>query len=313
MIMEKLISLALSAALVLSPAAFGEAGQDDASKNHIPNPFVDCDTLRDAGDIAGFPIDTPETISGYKQPIFRAVEKNMIEVIYTAQEGDGELRIRKGTGNEDISGDYEKYDETETVTMNEREVTMKGNSGKVHTAVWTEGGYSYAVLSLKGMEKVVATDLIEFIDSAPLIGGDSSTWGPAENGDVQIPNPFVDYNTLADAAAVTGFDLTVPDTIQGYEERVIQVMGESMIQVLYSNQDNNVCIRKAAGNEDISGDYTEYSHIQTVDVDGRNVTMKGNDGKIMVAIWDSNGYTYVVGSSAGMDSENMTTIIQAVK
>lgn len=308
--MKKLIALALSAALALSLAACGKTGQSDAQ---IPNPFVDCATLRDAGDMAGFSIDAPETISGYEQPIFRAVEKSMIEIIYTAQEDDSELRIRKGTGVEDISGDYEKYGETETVTLNEREVTLKGNSGKVHTAVWTEGDYSYAVLSSEGMEKVFASDLIESLDSAPLIGGDPSTWGPAEDGDVQIPNPFVEYDTLADAAAVTSFDLTVPDTLQGYEDRVIQVMGESLLQVLYANEDNNICIRKATGNEDISGDYNEYSHVQTAEVDGRNVTMKGNDGKIMVAIWASDGYTYAVGSSAGMDSESITAIIQAVK
>lgn len=131
--------------------------------------------------------------------------------------------------------------------------------------------------------------------------------------DVQIPNPFVDYETLEDAAAAAGFELTAPDTLDSYPQRTVQTMGKDMIQIFYENDEHSVLVRKAAGDSDISGDYNVYSQNGTMDVDGLTVSVRGNDGLIMVAIWSNGGYTYAVDSDAGMSAENMSELIQNVK
>lgn len=131
--------------------------------------------------------------------------------------------------------------------------------------------------------------------------------------DVQIPNPFVDYETLEDAAAAAGFGLIAPDTLDGYPRRTVQTMGSEMIQVFYENDSHAVLVRKAAGDGDISGDYNTYSQNGTMDVDGLTVSVRGNGSLIMVAAWSDGGYTYAVDSDAGMSAESMSGLIQNVK
>ncbi len=144
----------------------------------------------------------------------------------------------------------------------------------------------------------------------------------------QIPNPFVDCNTLADAAALAGFDIIVPDSVDGYEERAITAMENDMIQVLYLHGDDQVCIRKAVGEEECSGDYNAYSEEKTVTVGDKEVTMRGNNGKVMVAVWTEGGYSYSIGvyayaqhndgvadpeSNTGMTEDMITALIAQVQ
>lgn len=144
----------------------------------------------------------------------------------------------------------------------------------------------------------------------------------------QIPNPFVDCNTLADAAALADFDIIVPDSVDGYEERAITAMENDMIQVLYLHGDDQVCIRKAVGEEECSGDYNAYSEEKTVTVGDKEVTMRGNNGKVMVAVWTEGGYSYSIGvyayaqhndgvadpeSNTGMTEDMITALIAQVQ
>ena len=144
----------------------------------------------------------------------------------------------------------------------------------------------------------------------------------------QIPNPFVDCDTLADAAALAGFDIIVPDSVDGYEERAITAMENDMIQVLYLHGDDQICIRKAVGEEECSGDYNEYSEEETVTVGDREVTLRGNNGKVMVAVWTEGGYSYSIGiyaytqhndgvadpeSNAGMTEDAVTALAAQVQ
>ena len=130
----------------------------------------------------------------------------------------------------------------------------------------------------------------------------------------QIANPFADYATLADAEKAAGFEMKAPDTVAGYDgETAFQVMSGRMLQMIYfDSQDNRLFIRKEAGSEDISGDYNSYAEIQTVGVAGREVTMKGENGLVSVAIWTDGAYTYAVTTDKPMAQDAMTALISAV-
>ncbi len=130
---------------------------------------------------------------------------------------------------------------------------------------------------------------------------------------IGIPNPFVNYETLAEAALAAGFELTAPESISGYDETIIQVMNNEMVQIIFLNGDSRVIVRKAAGSDDISGDYNEYSETQVVDVDGVSVTIKGNDGAVKLATWTDNGYTYAVVSDDAMAIDAMEALVSQVK
>ena len=144
----------------------------------------------------------------------------------------------------------------------------------------------------------------------------------------QIPNPFTDCDTLADAAALAGFDITVPDSVEGYEERAITVLENEMIQVLYLHGDDQICIRKATGDEECSGDYNVYSEEKTVIAGDREITLRGNNGKVMVAVWTEGSYSYSIGvyaytqhhdsvadpeSNSGMTEDAITALVAQVQ
>ena len=130
---------------------------------------------------------------------------------------------------------------------------------------------------------------------------------------VQIPNPFTDHATLAEAAEAAGFPMSAPDALDGCPRRVIQTMDGEMIQVFYGDGGGGVCIRKASGSGDISGDYNQYAQTGTVEVRGCAVTTRGENGLIMVAIWEDGGYTYAITSHEGMGAAALAALVRSVK
>lgn len=179
-------------------------------------------------------------------------------------------------------------------------------------------------------------------DQADIIGGDPRTWGPELDTDgtaigAQTANPFTEYASLADAIEAAGFDINVPDSMDGYSYRIIQTaifdtessMTDSdaelenntihaLIEVIYNNDDteieNEIRIRKADGSGDISGDYNEYAQINTVTVGDTQVTMKGDNDQIHLATWEKDGYTYSIGaySESGISAAAMNELISSV-
>lgn len=137
----------------------------------LANPFVTCNTLADAAKTAGFEMTLPENgdmPEGYEETVIQAIEGQLIQVIW--QDGEGaegagnKIMIRKGTGSEDISGDYNQYPNTEEVAVGDVQVIMKGSDDKVNTAIWTAGDYTYAVSAVKeGVAKDIMSSWIAAI------------------------------------------------------------------------------------------------------------------------------------------------------
>ena len=129
----------------------------------IANPYVDCETLEEAGELAGFDISVPEEIDGgYTQGTIQVVENEMIQVTYTTEAGE-EITLRKGTGTEDISGDYNEYAEENTLDVDGTSVTARGDGGLVYTAAWTDGTYTYAITASAGLESDSVSALVPSI------------------------------------------------------------------------------------------------------------------------------------------------------
>ena len=109
---------------------------------------------------AGFKIQIPDEIRGVKAVAFRNLGTEMLEVIY--YDGDAEVaRVRKGTGAEDISGDYVIYSEVKTVEVGEKFVTIKKEAEGCYLAVWTDGDYSYSVSVQTPFSQEELTGLVE--------------------------------------------------------------------------------------------------------------------------------------------------------
>lgn len=131
----------------------------------------------------------------------------------------------------------------------------------------------------------------------------------------QVADPFSEAATLKDAAAVTGFPLTVPDAPKNYPDTVIRVMDKEMIEVIYEKgTDEGYRIRKAAGSDEITGDYNTYENIKTAAVGSYTVTLKGNGGTYSAASWTYGGYAYAMDAEDHpLSLEAMTAVISAVR
>lgn len=160
---KRLLPLLLCAACALSLAACGAkeaapAPAPEAPGARIANPFVDYATLAEAEADAGFTLSAPARIDGWDDPKVQLMNGKMLQLIFRS--GDDRLIIRKQSGTDDCSGDYNSYPETKTAKINGSSVTLKGADGKYRTAVWTANGWSYAVVSDVPMAPDILMDLI---------------------------------------------------------------------------------------------------------------------------------------------------------
>ena len=133
----------------------------EVMNSQIANPCVQYDTLQEAEEICGFELTLPETVSSAD---YRVISGQLLEVIVrNGADGLETYRIRKAEGEGDISGDYNAYAETDEMTADDRTITVKGNSGSVHLAVWEDSGYAYSIQSADGVSKEELTELIRQI------------------------------------------------------------------------------------------------------------------------------------------------------
>ena len=90
------------------------------------------------------------------------------------------------------------------------------------------------------------------------------------------------YASLDEAEAAAGFDLAIPDAVDGCSEkqfRALDADGDKMIEVIYASGEDEIArIRKAPGAEDISGDCNAYAEQTELTSGDAAVTMKGADG-----------------------------------
>ena len=65
---------------------------------------------------------------------------------------------------------------------------------------------------------------------------------------------------------------------------------DGMLELFYAGAGGEeVSVRKAEGNGDISGDYNEYAESDVLEAGGVTVTAKGNGEGISLALWEADG------------------------
>lgn len=125
----------------------------------IANPFVDCSSLKEAVKIAGFSISLPKELDN-KDLIYRVLntDEKMIEII---QLSDNEkLTIRKSKSTEDISGVYKSFDVVKKISVDNKEVLIKGENDIFEVALWFYNGFSYSISSNNGFPLIELQSLI---------------------------------------------------------------------------------------------------------------------------------------------------------
>lgn len=97
----------------------------------------------------------------FTQKEFKAYWKELAEVIY--QNENNTVIFRMGQGSEDVSGDYNEYNEVKDIQMDFGTITLKGNKGVYNLAIWSQNDMSYSIQTNEPLsEKLILKIVLSF-------------------------------------------------------------------------------------------------------------------------------------------------------
>ena len=133
-----------------------------------------------------------------------------------------------------------------------------------------------------------------------------------------LANPWQECASMAQAESLAGFSFAIGDSAlpEGYgpEAAYIQVIAGSMIEVDYDGErGGSLCLRKAVGTDDVSGDYNSYDLTQTSRIAGQDVTMRGAENAWYVVTWTRDGYSFAVVSTSALTTSQVETIVAGMR
>ena len=146
--------------IIDTPAQSEEADSSDFVQSG--NPYAEYDTLEEAENTIGFEISVPDSYGGYTEPYYAVIEGKILEVQYYNGDDRGMI-IRKSRGSEDISGDFNEFDNITETEVNGITVTIKGSGDEFSLALWVSGDYSYSVSVSSGISENALKEIIEKI------------------------------------------------------------------------------------------------------------------------------------------------------
>lgn len=129
---------------------------------------------------------------------------------------------------------------------------------------------------------------------------------------IDIINPIENFDTIDDAQKALKFKVTVPKELLGkYNIKYINTISRNVFQICYINGQNDIIFRMGQGIEDISGDYNNYETNNTVNINGSNVKLKGDNNLIKVAVWNVNNMSYSISITNGMKQDEIINLIKS--
>ncbi|MBR3007518.1 MAG: hypothetical protein IKH70_02825 [Stomatobaculum sp.] len=139
-------------------------------------------------------------------------------------------------------------------------------------------------------------------------GGMAAGWG----------NPFIPCESMEEAAGLAGFAMEVPAETaltEQYPVRDITAIKDTMIQVICYDAAGNegFRMRKAAGEEDISGVYGTYEE-KTLESGDRTLQLRLKEGLVRTICWTEDGFSYAVTTDeAELDEEAAAKLADGIR
>lgn len=133
-----------------------------------------------------------------------------------------------------------------------------------------------------------------------------------------LANPWQECASMPQAESLAGFSFAIGDSAlpEGYgpEAAYIQVIEGGMIEVDYTGEHGgSVCLRKAVGTDDVSGDYNSYDLTQTSRIAGQDVTMRGAENAWYVVTWTRDGYSFAVVSTSALTTSQVEALVAGLR
>lgn len=116
------------------------------------NDIVEVSSVEELSKTVGFEVSEPGNLPFKpKSVVYTAYWAEMAEIIYINDEQTASFR--KGIGSDDVSGDYNSYELTSEISVNDINATLKGNGETYTLAIWTDGEFAYSLSLSEGIEE----------------------------------------------------------------------------------------------------------------------------------------------------------------
>lgn len=116
------------------------------------SPYVEYNSVDELKENVNINAKMPDKIKSYNSYSYSVAFSNMVEIQYSNGSDNILYRLEKGEVAEDISGDYNNYENIKKLTVDNTEVTIKGNEDVYKVAVWYKNGVNYSISSEQGLK-----------------------------------------------------------------------------------------------------------------------------------------------------------------
>ena len=123
-----------------------------------------------------------------------------------------------------------------------------------------------------------------------------------------MANPWSEYSSVSKAANAAGVSFKAPKKLGSHKLTTILAM-KGLVDLRYTKDGNEICVRKGKGTDDVSGDYNEYKSVTTKDVLGIPVEIRSNGKGISGVIWTDGTYSYSITSKKPMSEKFLIAIV----
>ena len=175
-------------------------------------------------------------------------------------------------------------------------------------ALTTAAAQMFNSLETAVSEEKMAGSARKSMEAASAQDGMAAGWG----------NPFIPCGSMDEAAGLAGFPMEVPEgtaLMEQYPVRDITSIKDTMIQVICFDTAGNegFRMRKAAGEEDISGVYGTYEE-KTLESGGRTLYFRLKEGLVRTICWTEDGFSYaVMTDEAELDEEAAAKLADGIR
>ena len=135
-----------------------------------------------------------------------------------------------------------------------------------------------------------------------------------EESETTIANGMVEVASKEELSEAVGFPVKSAQSLPFFPQSIYYTSywGE-MAQIDYENGGSTACFRQSLGEEDNSGDWSEYPAQKSLTVNGCAVTLKGEADSYTLAIWQDGTYSYSLSLSAGQPASVWAELIEGVQ
>lgn len=157
---------------------------------------------------------------------------------------------------------------------------------------------------------IAACFLFLLVGSVLIRNGMQSTDEPP----VMVTPDIVEFQSIEELSKGVGFTMKeITDPPFSVKQVKYTSYSNDIGEISYSDEQHQLVFRMSSLNEDVSGDYSEYTSKKDVTINESHVTLKGNDNRYVLAIWQSDGFSYSVQFTEPVAEQEMIRTVESVR